>query len=205
MKRGIDTSFVQRDRGPYDFARVKASGKVDFAYARVSYGSNPADDDGMAYVDAHDGAKAHGIPFGGYHFFLFGQDGLEQAQHFLQQIDAHAGENAPMVDVEEGSGTTGSLQENIERLSTFNAAIEKAIGRPLIYTNDDTWTNTMGDTDAFAGHGLWVAQSVDPKSGLFGGWTTWKIWQYGLGDIDGIVGQVDLDLLNGEDLSIIAR
>lgn len=193
---GIDTSFAQRT---INWTTVKSSGLVGWNYSRASYGANPADDDGWVFQRNHDECKRVGIPFGCYHFFKFSYGGAEQARHFLDQINGRYGQLIPMVDVEEDSGTTGDLQENIKQLDAFNQAVRAAVGcdRIVIYTNADTWNNTMGGTDAFSGQPLWVASPDRDIPYLPKGWTDWAIWQYGEKRIPGINGYVDVDRMKG--------
>jgi lysozyme len=200
MLDGVDVSFAQ---GTIKWAAVAASGKVHFAYARACYGSDPDDDDGPIFTSNHYGCKAYGIPFGAYIFFLFGEDPTAQAKHFMQLVDGYEGELRPMVDVEGGSGSTGSVENNVAALSTFCAAIQSGLGcQPVIYTNPAAWNATMGGTDAFSGHALWVANftGVPGQLTLPNGFKSWTLHQYSdAGSIPGINGAVDLDALTALD------
>lgn len=205
MLKGVDVSYAQ---GSISWPTVAASGQVQFAYARACYGSNPADDDGQIFVDNHDGCKARGIPFGPYMFFLLTEDPVDQADHFLTIIDGYEGQLRPMVDVEEGSGTTGSVQGNIAALSAFTSLVQQRLAQPVIYTNADTWGTTFGGTDAFSGHALFVASYTGTPGNpvMPTGWTTWTLHQYSdKGTVPGINGLVDLDALNGDTLGGITR
>jgi lysozyme len=118
-----------------------------------------------------------------------------------------------MVDVEEGSGSTGSVAGNIAALAAFNAEIERALGcQPIIYTNADTWNTTMGGTDAFVGHSLMVASfGANDGTGagnptLPNGFTKWAIQQYtSQGRVPGVDGYLDLDVVNGDTLEGLLR
>lgn len=162
MIYGVDTSFAN---GTCDWDTAARDERVRFAYSRVCYGSIPADDDGPAFTRAHDACKRLKVPFGAYIFWLAWQDGVEQAQLFLQQADGRYGENSAVVDVEEGSGLHGwgaSLEARIENLGKTLDTIEKTCGEPLIYTNRDTWSTYFENTDAFSGHRLWLAEYGTP-------------------------------------------
>jgi lysozyme len=204
MLYGVDVSYAQ---GNIDWGAVAGSGKVQFAYSRATYGSNPADDDGPIFTANHDGCKAKGIPFGAYMFFLFFQDPVAQANHFLAAISGYEGQLRPMVDVESGSGSTGSVQGNIDALSAFNQAVQQSLNcQPIIYTNPAAWDSTMGGTDGFSGHTLWVANFTGTPGQLTlpNGFTTWTLHQYSdSGSVPGISGNVDLDALT--DLAAITR
>lgn len=195
MIYGVDVSYAQ---GDIDWSAVAAGGWVKFAYARACYGSNPADDDGDIFVANHDGCKAHGIPFGAYIFFLLTEDPTAQANHFLNIIDGRQGQLRPMVDVEEESGSTGSIAENIAALAEFNSIVAAKLAVPVIYTNADTWDTGFGGSDAFSGHSLWVANfpATPGQPAMPQGWNDWTVHQYADdGRIAGISGAVDLDVL----------
>lgn len=206
MLRGIDVSYAQ---STIDWKRVKATGEVGFAYSRVCYGTNPADDDGETFVANHDACKTLSIPFGSYCFWIAGQDGKAQAAHYLEAANGRYGNCFPMVDVEEGSGVEGwgsSLDERIDNLGETLDAIEKAVAKPIIYTNADTWETQFAGTDAFSGYTLWVASygTVPGNPIMPGGWTQWGVHQYTSGGIiDGINGFVDLDV--AQSLSVLLR
>jgi len=158
MIYGCDVSYAN---GSPVWALALDDPRVKFVYARASYGTNPFDDDGPAFTNAHDACKAHGTKFGSYFFWLMGQDGAAQAEHFLQAANGRFGDLAVMVDVEEGSGVNGwgpNVQARIANLSATLHVLEKKVGQPIIYTNNDTWTTYFGGTDAFAGHRFVVAQ-----------------------------------------------
>jgi len=206
---GIDVSYAQ---GVIDWDAVKSSSLASFVYARASYGSNPADDDGNIFRRNHDECKRLGIWFGAYHFFLFGQSGLTQANHFLQQINGRYGTVRAMVDVEEGSGTGDSQAQMIANLSQFVAEAERTLGAPMIiYTNADTWNNKLGGSNAFRGHQLWVCNftgdpSIAPAMPL--GFDDWTLYQYAdngtIPVLDGPKSRaVDLDVLRGGISSIL--
>jgi lysozyme len=210
---GIDVSYAQ---GTIDWDKVAKSSGVKFVYSRATYGTNPDDDDGAFFQRNHDECKRLGIPFGAYHFFLFGQDGVAQAQHFLQQIDGRYGTLRAMVDVEESSGLGDSTQDMIDGLDAFRNLVEKELGAPIIfYTNADTWNVNLGGRDDFAGHQLWISNFTDnPKKApaLPNGFKDWTLYQYSNNGTIPVIGSageathaVDLDVLNGVDLSVIQR
>lgn len=186
----IDTSV---DQGAIDFAALK--GHVVGIYPKATEGITYTD---AQYRRSRDIARTRGIRCGAYHFVRMNDDGALQAKHFLSQRGG-ACTLVPMVDIEEASfdGVTLPLETKIARFSHLISAIDRTLPigkRCIIYTNYDTWTTYMGNTDAFSGHLLWVAQSEDPrKSGLFGGWKSAAIWQYSIGRVPGISGDVDLD------------
>jgi lysozyme len=156
MIYGVDTSYA--NGVPAWQVALDDTEHVGFVIARVCYGANSADDDGPAFVNAHDACLARNVPFGSYLFWLADEDGTLQAEHFLAQGSGRFGEIAPVVDVEEESVRTAmSVEERIAVLAATLGTIEKHLGQPIIYTNPDTWENFFGGTDAFSGHRLWLA------------------------------------------------
>lgn len=197
MIPGIDLSYAN---GIVNWNAAAESSDVKFAYTRATYGANPADDDGSSFVHNHDECKRLSIPVGAYHFYRFACDGHAQAAHFLSATDGRLGTLLPMVDVEEQSfDGVPDLTAAVASLADVLHAIELQIGkRAIIYTNWNTWTTYLRDTDAFSGHPLWCAQTIDPRrSGLFGGWKEALLWQDATTTIPGISGAVDRDYLLG--------
>ncbi len=193
-----------------DWDAVKRNDLARFVIARASYGTNPDDDD-PNFVRNHAACKQLGIPFAAYHFLLFSQSGVDQARHFLQRIDGYYGDLAPCVDVEELSGSGGSVADRIKILSDFNQTVETALGTSvIIYTNQNGWNSLLGGTDGFAGHRLWVSNLNDDANrppAMPSGFGDWTIYQYSShGSIpltDGSTTTVDLDILK-VDIAAIA-
>jgi lysozyme len=192
MLRGIDVSYAQKSVG---WTAVKQEGQVAFVYARASQGTTITDD----YFKAnHDQVIAEGLPFGSYHFYSSASDGLAQAEYFLNLTDGRIGTLVPVLDVEELSfSSKPPVAAVVASIDAFLTRIQQEIGRmPIIYTNYDTWQTRLGNSEGFAGHPLWVAQTLDPNKGLYGGWTDWVLWQDSTTNVAGIADAVDLDLLN---------
>lgn len=199
MKTGIDVSSYQ---GEIDFGQVAR--EVAFVFAKASEGVSFVDD---RFAANHDGAKGAGIAFGAYHFLRFNVDPHEQAAHFLSTIDGRAGTLLPMVDVEVTDGADAKTL--LTSIDAFMADVEKTLGgkRMLLYTYYGFWEESMAGSSAFSGHPLWIAEyNSDAEPSLPAGFDRWVIWQYSSkGAVKGIEGDVDMDRLNGDDLSVISR
>ena len=206
MIRGFDYSYAQ---GTIDW-KTTLEQRPGFVYGRASYGAAAYDDDGSFFNDGHDACKSADVPFGAYHFFLAWQDGKLQANNFLIATNGRAGTARFMVDVEEGSFLhPSSMAAAEENLATFNEIIEREFGcKAIIYTNDDTWSRYMRNSDAFAGHDFWIAQydGSDTMPDAIGGITSIIMRQYtSRGQVAGITeNTVDLDVLY-TDIARIAR
>ncbi|MDE2098141.1 MAG: glycosyl hydrolase family 25 [Patescibacteria group bacterium] len=193
--RGADISSYQ---GQVDFAAVKASGQIDFIFAKATEGISEVD---PQFARNKVVCAERGIPFGAYHFFHPSEDPKAQALHFLRSLQSRVAgvqppELRPMVDVEIDEGC--SAAQIVSALKAFLATLG-ALGRSvLIYTDYGFWNDNVGGSSAFPDHLLWLAEyNNDAEPTLPGGWTDWVLWQHtASGHVDGISGDVDLDLLN---------
>lgn len=158
MILGVDLSYAN---GTPDWETAGKDDRVKLVYSRCAYGTNSADDDGSIFAGNHDACKTLGIPFGGYAFWIMGQDGTAQADHWTIAADGRYGQNAFAVDVEEGSGAQGwgdSVQARIENLAKTMTRLKETIGEPLLCVNPDTWATYFANSDAFSGHRVWLMQ-----------------------------------------------
>jgi lysozyme len=203
MLNGIDVSGNQ---GGIDFAKAATTDQVKWVYAKATEGVTFDDDHFALY---HDACKKNGIPFGAYHFLRFNavDDPIAQAQHFLNVINGREGQLIPMVDVEVADGQ--SKDAITTTIAGFMGEVERTLGgkRVLLYTYYSFWQSVMGGSSAFADHPLWIAEynsAVAPS--LPGGFPDWVVWQWSSsGNVPGIGTSVDLDRLNGDDLSAMTR
>jgi len=207
MIYGIDVSSYQKK---IDWTKVAATKKVAFVIARVFHSKAPGDygDDTM-FVGNHDACTQAGIPFGVYFYFIVAQSGGKQAEHLLEIADGRFGTLAPVIDVEEGSGAQGwgaSADARLANLAACAQRITAALGKPIIYTNQDTWNTYFSGSAQFADYRLWLADphgSPGKPRYMPRGWKSWTIHQYATGTIDGIDAAVDLDCLNSDNIAVI--
>jgi GH25 family lysozyme M1 (1,4-beta-N-acetylmuramidase) len=199
---GIDVSYHQ---GAIDWGRVAAAGKR-FAFVRASAGTLTAD---TAYATNHAGARAAGLAVGSYHFGnpdATANDAQNEARWFAQQATFESGDLVPVLDLEVSNGLGAAALTTWAQ--TWLAEVEAATGvRPMIYTNPNFWSTSMGATDWFArnGYGIWVAHwtTAAQPSVPAGNWAGngWTFWQHSsTGTVPGISGGVDLDRFNGSAL-----
>ena len=191
---GIDVSYAQ---GPIDWHAVSASG-IHFAFIKATEGVGTPD---PQFARNWPVSKSTGVRTGAYHYFHFSDDPVEQAHYFLASAKPKKGDLLPAVDVETTDGIA-DVSTLVERLSQFTSTVERALGgrRMLIYTGMSFWNTSMQGSNAFAGHPLWLAEyNRDPSPTLPQGWHTWAIWQHDdAGSVNGIIGNVDLDVFNGD-------
>ena len=61
----------------------KVAPQIDFVFIRASSGNKYID---PLFEEHYANAKNKNIPIGAYHYFIFHQNGLEQAKHFLHTL-----------------------------------------------------------------------------------------------------------------------
>jgi GH25 family lysozyme M1 (1,4-beta-N-acetylmuramidase) len=183
---GIDTSSYQHvGRHRIDWVAVRRSG-VSFAMIKATEGTDH--DDPWFERDWKAAANA-GLYRGAYHYARPAEGSAAgDAGHFLDVVGPLDGREdlPPVLDLEEDGG-----------LGTVAARTGR---RPIIYTGPHFWADHMADTERFADSPLWYAHHTDAADPgpLFGGWTTWTLWQWSdSGSVPGISVVVDLDRLQG--------
>ncbi|MCY7418544.1 MAG: glycoside hydrolase family 25 protein, partial [Chloroflexi bacterium] len=199
---GID---ISRYDGSVDMQLVRSAG-VRFVYAKATQGSTIDD---TWYADHVAAARAGGIAFGSYHFFDYRQDGVAQADHF---VDAMAANGAlldslpPAVDVE----CLLSMGQSDRRAARtrLRALVDRVYQRTgriaMIYTSAHMWAHVTGNDLTFGANPLWVACWSCDKPILPRGWNTWTLWQVGPLRVPGITRRFDGDVAAGGDAAVEA-
>jgi GH25 family lysozyme M1 (1,4-beta-N-acetylmuramidase) len=197
--RGVDISSYQHPGGlPINWVAVRSSG-IRYAYVKAT--------EGVSYTNPWfrrdwQGAGNAGLYRGAYHYarprYPLSTAELD-AQRFVQLTGSMRGpmDLAPALDLEETGGLSpAALTAWTQR---WLVAAELATGRrPIIYSGWAFWKTAYADTSLFAGYELWMARWASRQPGpLPGGWSGWKVWQYGTTFVPGIVGAVDANVLCG--------
>lgn len=192
--RGIDVS-VWQDK--IDWAKVKASGQVDFAILRSSRGplsaKEPAKADDMLYANLV-GAAKNDIPVGVYHY-CYGEtieQVKEEAQFVLSLIDGYDISYPIIFDIEDPWYINNgySKQTLTDMAITFCEEIKNAGYMPMIYSYASFFDSHL-DKERLKEYPVWVAH-IDTDVPAYDG--KYFMWQYSWeGSIDGIEGNVDLD------------
>lgn len=190
--QGIDVSYYQ---GVIDWAKVKAAGKA-FAIVRVSDGLGFSD---PKFVSNWRGAKAAGLVVGAYQFFRPTQDATAQADLMvrkLQEVGYGAGDIPPVIDVEVQDGVSDAAVA--ARVNTWMQRVQAKLGRlPSLYTSPGFWSG-LGNPKPSPLPYLWVAHWGVSCPSLPPAWGRLRFWQYSAtGRVNGISGDVDLDIYNG--------
>jgi lysozyme len=184
--RGIDVSNHQKT---IDWRRVAAD-DVAFAIIKATEGGDWVDKSFARNIAA---AKEAGLAVGAYHFFTFCRPGADQASNFIATVPSDRLLLPPVVDVEfHGNCPQRPTPEQLRaELTAFLDPVEAHFGKPaVIYLTDDAadrYGSVLPDRP------LWVRSLA-----LHPGHEDWLYWQYhDMGRVDGIEGDVDLNVLQG--------
>lgn len=204
MKYGIDVSHYQ---GAIDWNRVKATGNVTFAIMKAMYESSKKPDD--TFEANYAGTTNAGINRGVYNFIgsVSASDPEADAKAFLNILNGRTLEYGIWLDVE-SSKLRELGKERVEQIIIKEADIFAAAGYSVgIYCNVDWYNNVITDRikKLFDGR-FWIARypkndkgepvnNLSPRNSCpesIG-------WQYSSkGSVDGITGNVDMDMFWGE-------
>ncbi|AZN99009.1 lysozyme [Mesorhizobium sp. M9A.F.Ca.ET.002.03.1.2] len=191
--RGIDVSHHQRQ---IDWRRVAAD-DVAFAVIKATEGGDHVDDAFDANLRE---ARAAGLAVGAYHFFTFCRPGADQAKNFISVVPRDQPLLPPVVDIEfHGNCPRRPSPEELQvELSAFLGPVEAAFGKTaILYVTDAAARAYAGQ---IAGRPRWVRSLV-----LQPGHDDWIYWQYhDRGRVDGISGDVDLNVLQGGQATLAA-
>lgn len=192
---GIDVSKYQ---GDIDWEAVKAAG-VEYAMIRVGYrgygtGKIVLDE---TFEENIEGALAADIPVGVYFYSqaVNPAEAIEEANQVLESIGDYEVTWPIVFDMEEVVGdevrTAGLTSEQITEITlAFCDTIEEAGYHPVIYGNVK-WFMSKLELSKVASYDKWLAQYYRAPFFPY----AYQMWQYtGSGSLDGITGDVDLNL-----------
>lgn len=185
--KGIDLS---KHNGKVDFKQVNASGKVGFVILRAGYGKSITQKDSM-FETYYANAKAAGIPVGAYwySYAMTEDEARQEADVFLEVIKGKQFEYPVYYDVEEEKQFKLGKEKVSAIICAFLERVESHeywVGLYGSYSSLITYTAE----DIRERYAIWLAHwnvKKSPYKGQYG------MWQYGVGRIPGITGDVDLD------------
>jgi lysozyme len=188
---GIDVSHYQEDIDWSLVKNMKVKGiGISFAFLKATEGLSYVD---PMFEDNMEGCKENGIPRGAYHYFIAAKSGREQAENFIAHANLKKGDLAPVLDIEQNTGTTP--EQLHVRLAEWLDVIEKKYKtKPIIYCNIEYYEKYI--VGQFSGYPIWIAhyKAVDkPRMS-----DSWAIWQHNEhGHVTGIRTEVDFNVFNG--------
>ena len=184
--RGIDVSHHQ---GSIDWRRVAAD-DVAFAIIKATEGGTHVD---TQFATNLREARAAGLAVGAYHFFTFCRPGADQARNFMSVVPRGEPLLPPVVDIEFGGNCPQrpSPEQLNAELAAFLGPVETAFGKQAIfYLTDEA-------ADAYSAS-IITRQRWLRSLAIRPGENDWIYWQYhNMGRVDGIKGDVDLNVLRG--------
>lgn len=188
LPRGID---VSSNNGSVNWLRVAAAG-ISFAWIKITEDDgylNPRFESDWAL------SKRVGLLRGAYHFARpEGTDAVQEADFFLDQINAHGGlaeGDLLALDLESGDGDLGQWA-----LDFLHRCEERAGFKPFVYTAE--WFSEPHELNlqpALAEYPLWQASYRAEMPAPIEPWSSITIWQNSSsGRLDGLSGDVDLNV-----------
>lgn len=185
--KGID---VSKHNGVIDWAKVEASGNVDFAIIRAGYGKSISQKDAQ-FERNYSGAKSVGLPVGAYwySYALTPAEAEAEARVFINAIAGKQFEFPVYFDIEERKAFQTGMKNCSAMIRAFCGVMEAAGYWCGVYCSTSA-IKAYIDEDTQRRYAMWVAEwnTRCNYPGEIG------IWQYSeKGKIDGISGNVDLD------------
>lgn len=184
--RGIDVSHHQKE---IDWRRVAAD-DVSFAIIKATEGGDWVD---RLFAKNLSEARAAGLAVGAYHFYRFCRPPADQAKNFIDAVPRDRPLLPPVVDIEFHGNCERrpTIEEMHAELAEFLGPVETAFGKPaiiyLIGEAEEMYSGAMPDRQR------WVRAIVQHP-----GHENWIYWQFhNRGRVDGIEGDVDLNVLQG--------
>ena len=189
--RGIDVSHYQGEIDWEKVADASLDGEhVSFAFIKATEGKTILDE---YFVYNFSSARKNGIIRGAYHVFSSKSTAQEQAEFFCNVVELKKRDLYPVLDIEGlGTYTPDQLREGI--IDWMNI-VEKHFGvTPILYTSYKFKIDYLNGHE-FDKYPYWIAHYYVDKLKYKG---QWDFWQHtDKGSIDGIEGDVDVDLFNG--------
>lgn len=205
-ERGEDSSYfgidVSSHQGDIDWQLVKEDG-VEFAFLRIGY--RGYGEEGRLCIDEkflqnYEGAHDAGIDLGIYFFSqaVTAEEAAEEAAFLLETLDGRTLEYPIVYDWEtvvtadeDAPPRTEDVMPQTLTLSaiSFCEAIEDAGYNAMIYTNKKQAVMKY-DLRKLSAYPVWLAYYDTNLNYCY----DFDVWQYGTGSVDGIKGEVDLNI-----------
>lgn len=182
---GIDVSDAQ---GSVSWSAVKADG-IDFAYMKATQGTYNTN---WTFGPNWSGSKSAGVARGAYHFFDPTEDGVAQANYFLDAMGPlQPGDLPPALDLECPDGDNRCLGwaggtgwepggTIAARAQDWLDTVEAATGvKPVVYTFYSYLSSNGVSGNGFGDQPLWIAAwSHGSCFNVPGPWTGARLWQW---------------------------
>ncbi len=115
---------------------------------------------------------------GGYHYFRWQYNPIEQARFFAGALAKEPGELPPVIDYESRNGVPDRVTA-VSRLEQFVVEFERISGRQLmVYTGPSYWKEYGSTAAHWSRRPLWIANYQVSKPTVPAPWANWDFWQY---------------------------
>ena len=180
--KGIDVCGYQ---GNIDFKKVKAGG-VDFVIIKAGYSTSTVDTWEINFANA----KNNGMKVGAYwySYAVTVEQGIAEAKAFIAALKGKQLDFPVYLDLEESSQFNKGKDFCTQLVEAFCGELEKAGYYAGVYCSTVPFTSFV-DAKVREKRPAWIA---DYRGGCY--YTgTYGIWQYGVGKVDGVQYDCDLD------------
>lgn len=195
---GNDVSFWQ---GTMDWGKIKAAGRK-YVIMRAAHAMSVDTKFDFNWKSCHD----QGLHCGVYQFFEPNIDPVGQADLMLAKMGKLGpGDLPPVIDVESTGGGMAASAVADAVGKWINHVQAKTGVKPMIYSGGYFWEDNVKST-AFGDYPLWHPQYCSNCCpNIANPWKKWYYWQYSsTGKVNGISGNVDMDLWNGTQAALDA-
>lgn len=205
MIRGFDASHSVN----INWANISPDFK--FVYHKATQGGEFKD---PAFNERWQHLKTTDLYRGAYHFLTATSTAQEQADNFLSLGIDFSKLNVlpPMLDVEDqvpaalNKGITDNKPAFIQMVTDWINIVEAATKRKVIIYSYKNFFAEYLNNHSWPDNPLWLASYQPNPPGLPVGYDKWTLWQNSqFGKISGETtkGDLDLDVFNGDDLSVL--
>ena len=192
---GIDAARFQKS---INWSQARRNG-VNFAFIKATEGGDLLD---PAFKGHWRGAGKAGVARGAYHFYYFCTTPEVQARWFIKNVPKTKGMLPPVLDMEWNPFSPTCAHRRPEanvvqdEMRRWLRIVEAHYGqKPIIYTTPRFYKENK--LAGFKGYEYWLRTTAKTPREAYPG-QSWRFWQYSMtGLIDGIEGEVDLNLFNG--------
>lgn len=193
--KGVDLS---KYNGAVDFAKLKDNG-IGFAMLRLGsrgYGSGTISLD-EKFVEYAQNAQLNGIMIGAYFYSqaINANEAVEEANYIVGAVSGFTVKYPIAIDIETVSGDEArtdklTSKERTEVVKTFCDTVKGYGYKPVIYASRDMLISGLNLED-LVDYDVWLSDENTPTDYPY----RFSMWQYNKkGKIDGITGDIDLDI-----------
>ncbi len=194
---GIDISEYQGEIDWDKLGAVEDAFEIQFVFVRATVGNNRVD---KKFKENWRALATKNMIKGAYHYYRPNENSIAQANLFIKNVKLEKGDLPPVLDIEKLPETQSldSLKVGLKRWLTKIEDHYKM--KPIIYSGESYYTDFLKND--FSEYPLWIANYNFWRKNAENDWTLWQFTDKA--KINGIEGMVDVDLLNGDFIRLVA-